>query len=298
LCIFGEVFLSEQNKEGLIIVVTGLSGSGKSSALKSLEDHGFMAIDNLPVLLLPTLLTLRKESGDFIRLAVGMDARETDLVLHFESVFQEAREMGYDIRLLFLEANDQILVKRFSETRRAHPLAPEGGLTSAISLEREKLAPLRAEADLIVDTSNLTAPLLRELVLKRFVSSETRRNLSVEVLSFGFKNGLPPEADLILDVRFLPNPFYVARFRHRDGRDDEVKKYIMSYPEAQEFLDKLFDMVFFLLPLYQNAGKSYLTIAVGCTGGQHRSVAMAIQLWEQLKKSYQGSIVLRHRDIM
>lgn len=290
--------MNDQNKEGLIIVVTGLSGSGKSSALKSLEDHGFMAIDNLPVLLLPKLLALRKESGEFIRLAVGMDAREYDLVAQHELVFQEAREMGYEIRLLFLEADDQILVKRFSETRRPHPLAPDGGLTSAIVLERQRLAPLRAEADLIVDTSNLSAPLLRELVLKRFVNAEGRRSLSVEVLSFGFKHGLPPEADLILDVRFLPNPFYVDKFRQLDGRDTEVKDYIMSFPEAQKFLDKLFDMVFFLLPLYQSAGKSYLTIAVGCTGGQHRSVTMAIQLWEQLRVDFRGSIVLRHRDIL
>ena len=290
--------MNDQNKEGLIIVVTGLSGSGKSSALKSLEDHGFLAIDNLPVLLLPKLLTLRKESGDFIRLAVGMDARETDLVLNHSKVFQEAREMGYEIRLLFLEADDQILVKRFSETRRAHPLAPDGGLTTAISLEREQLSPLRAEADLIVDTSNLSAPLLRELVLKRFVNEEARRSLSVEVLSFGFKNGLPPEADLILDVRFLPNPFYVNKFRQLDGRDREVKEYIMQFPEAQSFLNKLYDLIFFLLPLYQKAGKSYLTIAVGCTGGQHRSVAMAAELWEQLKNGYRGSLVLRHRDII
>ena len=134
-------------------------------------------------------------------------------------------------------------------------------------------------------------------MLKRFVNQESRRSLSVEVLSFGFKNGLPPEADLILDVRFLPNPFYVNKFRHLDGRDQEVKDYIMQFPEAQSFLNKLFDLVFFLLPLYQNAGKSYLTIAVGCTGGQHRSVAMAIQLWEQLRSGYRGSLVLRHRDI-
>jgi UPF0042 nucleotide-binding protein len=290
--------LNDQNKEGLIIVVTGLSGSGKSSALKSLEDHGFMAIDNLPVLLLPKLLALRKESGDFIRLAVGMDARESDLVQHHGLVFQEAREMGYEIRLLFLEADDQILVKRFSETRRAHPLAPDGGLVTAIAVERERLAPLRSEADLIVDTSNLSAPLLRELVLKRFVEAEGRRSLSVEVLSFGFKNGLPPEADLILDVRFLPNPYYVDKYRHLDGRDQEVLEYVMSFPEAQKFLDKLFDLLYFLLPLYQNAGKSYLTIAIGCTGGQHRSVAMAIQLWEQLRGDYRGSLVLRHRDIV
>jgi UPF0042 nucleotide-binding protein len=290
--------LNERTKEGLIVVVTGLSGSGKSSALKSLEDHGFLAIDNLPVLLLPVLLTLRKQSGDFIRLAVGMDARESDLVRHHAKVFQEAREMGYELKLLFLEAADQILVKRFSETRRAHPLAPDGGLVSAIGMERERLAPLRRESDLIVDTSDLTAPGLRELVLKRLLDSGERRSLSVEVLSFGFKNGLPPEADLIMDVRFLPNPFYVARLRHLDGRDRDVNDYVMSFSESRDFLNKLHDLVLFLLPLYQNSGKSYLTIAVGCTGGQHRSVAIAVQLWERMKEDYRGSLVLRHRDVV
>jgi UPF0042 nucleotide-binding protein len=278
------------------VVITGLSGSGKSSALKNLEDNGFLAIDNLPVLLLPKLLALRKESGDFIRIAAGMDAREPDLVLHFEKSFQEARSMGYELRLLFLEADDQILVKRFSETRRAHPLSPDGGLLSAIRLEREKLAPLRGVSDMILDTSQLSAPVLRELVLKRFVTEESRRSLSVEVLSFGFKNGLPPEADLIMDLRFLPNPFYVTKLRRLDGRDQEVKDYIMRFPEAQDFLDKLYEMVLFLLPLYQKAGKSYLTIALGCTGGQHRSVAMAILLWERLKDFWGGPLVLRHRD--
>ncbi|MDR2200379.1 MAG: RNase adapter RapZ [Deltaproteobacteria bacterium] len=290
--------MNERTKEGLIVVVTGLSGSGKSSALKSLEDHGFLAIDNLPVLLLPVLLTLRKQSGDFIRLAVGMDARESDLVRHHAKVFQEAREMGYELKLLFLEAADQILVKRFSETRRAHPLAPDGGLVSAIGMERERLAPLRRESDLIVDTSDLTAPGLRELVLKRLLDSGERRSLSVEVLSFGFKNGLPPEADLIMDVRFLPNPFYVARLRHLDGRDRDVNDYVMSFSESRDFLNKLHDLVLFLLPLYQNSGKSYLTIAVGCTGGQHRSVAIAVQLWERMKEDYRGSLVLRHRDVV
>jgi UPF0042 nucleotide-binding protein len=285
-------------KAGLIIVVTGLSGSGKTSALKSLEDHGFMAIDNLPVLLLPKLLAIRKESGDFIRLAVGMDAREADLMDDYEEVFDQAREMGYDLKLLFLESDDQVLVKRFSETRRPHPLAHTGNLAAAIRLEREKLAPLRDIADLILNTTSLTAQRLREMVLERFVQIQNRRSLAVEVLSFGFKNGLPPEADLMLDVRFLPNPFYVEKLRALDGRDDRVLNYVLSFKETKEFLEKLLDLLDFLLPLYQREGKSYLTIAVGCTGGQHRSVALAGYLWERLKTCFSGSLVLRHRDIV
>ncbi|MDR1657074.1 MAG: RNase adapter RapZ [Deltaproteobacteria bacterium] len=290
--------MSEINKIGLIVVVTGLSGSGKSSALKSLEDNGFLAIDNLPVQLLAKFLAIRKESGDFIRIAVGMDARETELMAHYEDAFTQSREMGYELRLLFLEANDQVLVKRFSETRRPHPLAPDGGLTAAINEERQRLAPLREIADLIIDTSKIKAPTLREMVLERFVQAQNRRNLAVEVLSFGFKNGLPPEADLMLDVRFLPNPFYIEKLRSLDGRDERVSDYVLSFKETADFLEKLLDLLFFLLPLYQREGKSYLTIAVGCTGGQHRSVAIACYLWDRLKDSFPGSLMLRHRDIV
>ncbi|MDR1310152.1 MAG: RNase adaptor protein RapZ, partial [Deltaproteobacteria bacterium] len=215
--------MSEANEIGLIIIVSGLSGSGKSAVLKAFEDNGFLAIDNLPVQLLDKFLAIRKESGDFIRLAVGMDARESELLEHFDEAFRQARELGYELRVLFLEAEDQVLVKRFSETRRTHPLAPDGGLAKAISLERARLAPLREVADLIVDTSSLTASRLKEMALERFVLVQNRRHLAVEVLSFGFKNGLPPEADLMVDVRFLPNPFYVDRLRALDGRDQKVR---------------------------------------------------------------------------
>ncbi|MDR1050534.1 MAG: RNase adapter RapZ [Deltaproteobacteria bacterium] len=290
--------MSEGNKSGLVLVVSGLSGSGKSAVLKAFEDNGFLAIDNLPVRLLTKLLAIRKESGDFIRLAVGMDAREAELIDRFAEAFDQTRAMGYELKVLFLEAEDQVLVKRFSETRRTHPLAPEGGLARAIELERRSLAPLREVADLIVDTSQLTAARLKETVLENFVQSSSRRSLAVEVLSFGFKNGLPPEADLMVDVRFLPNPFYVAKLRALDGRDERVRDFVMAHREAREFLEKLLDLLLFLLPQYQKEGKSYLTIAIGCTGGQHRSVTLAINLFERLKSSFSGSLVLRHRDIV
>ena len=289
--------MSEVTAIGHVVVVTGLSGSGKSSALKALEDNGFLAIDNLPVQLLTKFLAIRKESGDFIRIAAGMDAREPELMDHYADAFAQSRELGYELRLLFLEAANQALVKRFSETRRTHPLAKEGGLIQAIDEERAYLAPLREIADLIIDTTSVKAPALREMVLERFVQT-SRRNLSVEVLSFGFKNGLPPEADLMLDVRFLPNPFYIERLRALDGRDERVRNYVLSFKETSDFLEKLLDMLHFLLPLYQREGKSYLTIAVGCTGGQHRSGAIAVYLWESLKSRHSGSLMLRHRDIV
>jgi UPF0042 nucleotide-binding protein len=290
--------MSEVNKTGLIIIVSGLSGSGKSSALKAFEDNGFLAIDNLPVELLTKFLAIRKESGDFIRIAVGMDARETKLIDYFESVFKQVKELGYELKILFLEADDQVLVKRFSETRRTHPLGLEGGLINAISLERIAMTPLRAVADLIIDTSNLTAVRLKDMVLESFVQGQNRRHLAVEVLSFGFKNGLPPEADVMVDVRFLPNPFYIDHLRALDGRDQKVRDFVMSHQEARDFLEKFLELLLFVLPLYQKEGKSYLTIAIGCTGGQHRSVTLAINLFERLKSCFSGNLMLRHRDII
>jgi UPF0042 nucleotide-binding protein len=291
--------MNDPTKAGLIIIVTGLSGSGKTSALKILEDNGFMAIDNLPVLLLPKLLAVRKESrGDFIRLAIGMDGRDPDLVAEHGKAFEEAREMGYDLRLLFLEADDEALVKRYSETRRSHPFSQAAGnLIAAIRRERQELKPLKEVAALVLDTSSIRAAELRDIVVRRFVSAGGHSHLSVEVLSFGFKNGLPPEADLMFDVRVLPNPFYIDKLRSLDGRDEEVRGYVLSFPETQEFLKRLLDILQFLLPLYQREGKSYLTIAVGCTGGQHRSVALAVHIWEELGRYFKGPLVLRHRDI-
>ncbi len=283
---------------GRLVIVTGLSGSGKSTALKALEDIGYLTIDNLPVVLLPKFLAIRKESGGYIRMAVGMDAREPELATHFESVYGEAREMGYELSLLFLEATDNSLVNRFSETRRPHHLAKGGDILSAIKSEREYLAPLRRLADDVIDSSSLKAPALREMVIERFTHAGEKPEMAVEVLSFGFKNGLPPEADLMVDVRFLPNPFYLEKLRNLDGRDGPVMDYVLSAPETRGFLERFIEMLRYLLPLYRKEGKSYLTIAVGCTGGQHRSVAVAAFLWEEMKKFMgMGPLHLRHRDL-
>ncbi len=285
------------NYNGRLIIVTGLSGSGKSTVLKALEDLGYLTIDNLPLVLLPKFLAIRKESGGFIRLAVGMDARDSELNTGFEPVFNEARELGYEVVPVFIEADEEVLVKRFSETRRPHHLAPHGDLVAAIRAEKEQMAPLRRASEEVIDSSGLKASALRELVMDRFSHGEAR-TMAVEVLSFGFKNGLPPEADLMVDVRFLPNPFYLDELRNLDGRDKAVIDYVMAAPETQGFLKRFIDLLTYLLPLYQKEGKSYLTIAVGCTGGQHRSVAVAGFISEALQSSFNAPITLRHRDIV
>ena len=282
---------------GRLLIVTGLSGSGKSTVLKALEDLGYLTIDNLPVDLLSKFLVLRKESGGFIRLAVGMDAREPELASQFQARFGEARDLGYELSLLFIDAAEEILVKRFSETRRPHHLAPHGDLVAGIRAEREQLNPLREAADEIIDTSSLKAGALRELIQDRFCQVGASRSMSVEILSFGFKNGLPPEADLMVDVRFLPNPFYLDELRPLDGRNQAVMDYVMSAPETEGFLRRFLEMLTYLLPLYQKEGKSYLTIAVGCTGGYHRSVAVAVALKDALSRFFSGPLNLRHRDL-
>ena len=283
---------------GRIIIITGLSGSGKSTALNALEDNGYFCIDNLPVALLPKFLALRNEtSPEIVKLGVVMDMREKDFVRGFKDVFSQVKSQNYDLHLVFLEASDQSLVKRFSETRRRHPLAPQGSLLEGIRREREFMATVREAAAEVVDTTNYNVHDLRSFFVQRFTGAETGRDLSIELLSFGFKHGIPLQSDIVMDVRFLPNPYYLDELRDLDGRDNRVVEYVMAGPESVEFLARLSGLLEYVIPFYRREGKSYLAIAVGCTGGQHRSVTVVDQLAERLKK-VSKNITVRHRDII
>ncbi len=281
-----------------IIIVTGLSGSGKSTALNALEDCGFFCIDNLPILLLPKFLALHDQSNpEFMKLAIGMDMREKGFVQHFRDLFSHITSQNYDLTILFFDAADEVLVKRFSETRRPHPLAADGGLLEGIRLERRLMETVREAALEVIDTSTFTVHKLRDIIRQRYCVSESGRNLSIEMLSFGFKHGLPPEADIVMDVRFLPNPFYLDELRELDGRDNRVVEYVLGSEEGQLFLNKFTDLLDYVIPMYKREGKTYLTIAVGCTGGQHRSVSIVNELARHVGRK-DNKVSVRHRDIL
>jgi len=267
-----------------IVIVTGLSGSGKSTALKSLEDVGFFCIDNLPAVLLPKLLDLKSEFGsENLRLGLVMDLREKAFVERFPDLFIKLKKQGYSVEMLYLEASDDALITRFSHTRRQHPLTGPGSVAMKVNLEREHLKTVKQMADHILDTSHYNIHQLREYITQNFAAVTPAERMQIHLLSFGYKYGLPHEADLVMDVRFLPNPFYVSQLRHKDGRDPEVAAYVVERDETQEFLNRYVSLLELLVPLYRKEGKSYLTLAVGCTGGRHRSVAVAEALYERLK---------------
>ncbi|MEW6262664.1 MAG: RNase adapter RapZ [Thermodesulfobacteriota bacterium] len=281
---------------GRILIITGLSGSGKSTALNALEDCGFFCIDNLPVRLLPKFLALKEETrSEISKLAVVMDMREKEFVQYFADVFDQIKSLDYDPRIVFLEASDEVLVKRFSETRRRHPLDGDGSLLERIRRERELMRPVREAAQEILDTTSYNGHALREVFCQKFGQVDLGGRMSVEFISFGYKFGLPPEADIIMDVRFLPNPFYLDDLRELDGRDERIVEYVLTGEDSRRFLDKLRDLLDFVIPLYRREGKSYLTIAVGCTGGQHRSVTIVNELARRLKDI---NLTVRHRDII
>lgn len=277
-----------------ILLVTGLSGSGKSTALRALEDSGYFCIDNLPVPLLGKLVELAKQAGDMSRIAVVVDAREGRFLGDLPRAISDLRQRDARVEVLYLDAADEVLIRRYSETRRRHPLSPDESVVGGISEERRVLRALRDLADEAVETSSLTVHELKKLIQARFGGESTE--LSVALISFGFRYGLPLQADLVFDVRFLPNPYFVPEMRARTGREREVSDYVLDRREAQDFLAHTKEMISFLLPLYRREGKSYLTIAVGCTGGKHRSVAVARELARRLE----GENALLHvwdRDI-
>ena len=280
-----------------LLVLTGVSGSGKTTALRALEDAGFYCVDNLPAVLLDKLLDLSAHTaGEVTRIATVVDARDTRFLGEAPRIIGELRERGVDLTVLFLDCDDEALVRRYSETRRRHPLAGEGGtVLDGISAERRALEGLRGLADEVVDSTSLNVHDLKRLVSRRFSSGEGAR-LGVTVVSFGFRYGLPTHADLVLDVRFLPNPYFVPALRSHVGTEPDVRDFVLQQPDAQAFLDRLVDFGAFLLPRYRAEGKSYLTIAIGCTGGKHRSVAIAGELARRLEAAGQ-SVRLWHRDI-
>jgi len=278
-----------------LVVVTGLSGSGKSTAIHVLEDLGFYCIDNLPIALIPRLVELWETSRDEVRrVALGIDVRARHFLAEFPRVFDELRAQEVALEVLYLEASDDVLVRRFSETRRPHPADQGGGIADGIRREREKLHGLRELADRILDTSAFTVHEFRS-ALRDLVDRPEPGTMTIGLLSFGYKYGLPTDADLVLDCRFLPNPFFVEGLRDKTGSDPAVADYVLGRDETQEFVKRLVDLLAFTLPRYRREGKSYLTIALGCTGGRHRSIVLVEELRRRLQEGGHR-VLVRHRD--
>lgn len=278
-----------------LMILTGLSGSGKLSALKAFEDMGFYAVDNLPVELLPSFAELVSQSVEITRAALVVDAREGRGLERFPAMLKDLRGK-LAVKVVFLEASRPALLRRFSETRRPHPLGQGEMVSEAIRAEERLFAPVRKAADIVIDTTNFNVHELRAYIQNEFRPDSTGKSLLVSSISFGYKHGLPLEADLVFDVRFLPNPHFVPEFRHLTGRNKEVVAYLDQFPQTKEFLDRVSELLLFLLPHYISEGKSYLTIAFGCTGGQHRSVMIAEEIARRLTTSgYQAKTL--HRDM-
>ena len=279
------------------VIITGMSGAGRSFAIKCLEDLGYFCVDNLPTTLIPTFAELCVHSSRDIRMiALGVDIREGSYLAHLLETLAELRGQGHKPEVLFLEAADETLVRRYQESRRRHPLAAEGSVLEGIRAERRTLSNLRESADRIIDTTGLSVHQLKERLIEAYGTQRTRDALQVTLMSFGFKHGAPYDADLVFDVRFLPNPHFVDSLKRLDGRDPPVDEFVMSFEDSRTLLAKIEDLLRFLLPLYEREGKAYLTVALGCTGGRHRSVTLV----ERLKRSLEAagrSPDVRHRDI-
>jgi UPF0042 nucleotide-binding protein len=281
------------------VVVTGMSGGGKTTAMKMLEDAGYYCVDNLPISLLTKFVELMvNPTSEVTKVALGIDVRAGQDILNVADIFSELKKQGYQYEILFMDAADHVLLKRYKETRRVHPMAPSERVEVGITREREMLAEIYKQADYVIDTTSLLTRELKEELDRIFVQNEDGHKLIVTVLSFGFKNGIPADADLVFDVRFLPNPFYIDELKHQTGNDKPVQDYVMSFTEAGEFLDKLTDMMEFLIPNYIKEGKYRLVLGIGCTGGKHRSVTLANAMYNKLKDLDICGVTIQHRDVI
>lgn len=280
------------------VILTGMSGAGKSTALKMMEDIGYFCVDNLPIALIEKFAELAGVSdSELQKVAVGIDIRSGQSLGELQDVLDKLNQAGKSFDILYLDSGDEVLVKRYKETRRSHPLAGGERVDKGIREERKRLEFLKKQADYIVDTSNMLTRELKAELEKIFIQNQDYKNLFVTVLSFGFKYGIPTDSDLVFDVRFLPNPYYVEGLRKKTGNDKEIQDFVLQYKEAGQFLDKLEDMVRFLIPNYIAEGKTQLVISVGCTGGKHRSVTLANALYERLCHEQSFGIKIEHRDI-
>ncbi len=277
-----------------LVIITGMSGSGKQTALKAFEDLGFYAVDNLPITLVPKFADLSRDTKTRRRAALIIDIREGAVLKQFPKMFRELKNR-LDVKLLFLDADDEVLRRRFSETRRPHPLGAEATVLSSLKDEREQLKPIRRLADLSIDTSKLNVHELRALISANFQGAQENNKIVVYVNSFGFRHGVPADSDLVFDVRFLPNPNYIPEFKKLTGRHPSVARYIRSFPQTGEFINRISELLIYLLPHYIREGKSYLTISFGCTGGHHRSVLIADEIYKRLKKAG-FTVKAHHRD--
>jgi UPF0042 nucleotide-binding protein len=280
-----------------IIVITGLSGSGKTTVIKAMEDLGYFCLDNMPIVLLPKFLELRiSSSSEISKVAVVIDIRGKEFLEATPRMIQDLRGQGYSIEVLFLDCEDEILLRRFSETRRSHPLVRGSTLAEGIRQERGYLAALKVMSDRVLDTSHYNVHQLKEVIADHFAAPSAHRRLHIFLQSFGYRHGVPANTDVLIDVRFIPNPYFVEHLRDRTGEDPEVTEYVVEREESREFLKRFQDLIAWLLPLYEKEGKSYLTLSVGCTGGQHRSVAIVDRL-RPFFDAMHYRVTRHHRDI-
>lgn len=282
-----------------LVIVTGMSGAGKSTAMKMMEDMGYFCVDNLPIILFDKFSEyLNRSHSKQEKIAIGMDVRSGEDLESLEITLQNLDKMKLPFEILFLDADDRVLIKRYKETRRVHPLSNGERIEKGLEIERERVAFLKKEADYIIDTSNLLTRELKYELERIFVNHEEFKSMMVTILSFGFKYGIPADSDMVMDVRFLPNPYYDVELRPKTGNDKEIQEFVMKYPEATEFIDKLEGLIQFLIPQYISEGKNQLVISIGCTGGKHRSVTLANELYKRLNgESRDYGLKIEHRDL-